>query len=654
MHDIMNGRGQRERQGVGVQKLFIKYVVVIMTAAIFMILFINGLFNSHTMRNQQFQTFQAKIDQMIHTLENNRMELALLNENLDADYLTRARAAAYVMDRQEDVLMDVSKMQYLADLLNVDELHVIDENGIIVSASVSQYVGIDMDDHEQTRAFLALLDSEDEDAYLIQEPQPNAAENKMMQYVGVARQGQKGVVQVGFEPKRQMEAQSRNTYDYIFSRFPTDIGEELFVVDCDTGVVLGHSEDIDRNFGKEYYQLDSLLECTEGAYKQGAEGRSMYVVSKKYENILICAALPREVMVRKLLTNTLLTFIYLFVIEIAVVILLNYLVKRIVIDGIHHIIKSLSAITDGNLDTTVSVGGNREFEELSNGINTMVSSIINLSDRISAIIDMSGFPLAAFEYENGANAVFVTSGLGALMHISDRAVAEFCRSAGKFDAYIQRITASPIEGESEVYQIHDDQYVKIHMSESPTGKLGVITDVTQDIMEKNRMRYENTHDPLTGLYKYQYFRQIAQETLQKLPDGEVCALVMLDLDYFKSINDTYGHDAGDRYLQSFSAVMSAMPEDHFLAARRSGDEFSMMIFGCADRDEIDHLLHDFYEQLGQNQIVLSDTEIRTISASAGYAWTDNADAEIAELLSHADEALYEVKRDTKGNYREYC
>ena len=585
------------------QKIFIKYVAVIMTAAIFLILFINGLFNSHTMRNQQFKTFQAKIDQMIHTLENNRMELALLNENLDADYLTRARAAAYVMDRQEDVLMDVSKMQYLADLLNVDELHVIDENGMIVYASVSQYVGIDMNDHEQTRAFLALLDSEVEDAYLIQEPQPNAAEDKIMQYVGT---------------------------------------------------VLGHSEDIDRDFGREYYQLDSLMECMNGAYKPGAEGRSMYVVSKKYENTLICAALPREVLVRKLLTNTLLTFIYLFVIEIAVVLLLNYLVKRKVIDGIHHIIKSLSAITDGNLDTTVSAGGNPEFEELSSGINTMVASIINISDRISAIIDMSGFPLAAFEYENGANAVFVTSGLGALMDISDSAVTEFCRSAKKFDAYIQRLTASPIEGETEVYQIHDDRFVKIHMSESPTGKLGVITDVTQDIMEKNRMRYENTHDPLTGLYKYQHFRQLAQETLQKCQDGEVCALVMLDLDYFKGINDTYGHDAGDRYLQSFSSVMSAMPEEHFLAARRSGDEFSMMIFGCADRGEIDGLLHDFYEQLAQNQILLSDTESRAISASAGYAWTDNADAEIAELLRHADEALYEVKRDTKGTYREYC
>ena len=94
--------------------------------------------------------------------------------------------------------LNVAEMQYLAKLLNVDELHIIDENGIIAAASVSQYVGFDMGAHEQTRAFLALLDSDGEDAYLIQEPQPNAAEGRIMQYVGVARKGQKGVVRLAF------------------------------------------------------------------------------------------------------------------------------------------------------------------------------------------------------------------------------------------------------------------------------------------------------------------------------------------------------------------------------------------------------------------------------------------------------------------------
>lgn len=635
------------------QKTFIKYVVAILTSAIFLILVINVLLNKRTLENQQFNSFQAKIEQVTHTLENNRQELALLKNSLDKDYLIRAKAASYVVDKQEEVSMDVSKMQYLAELLDVDEFHIIDENGIIASASVPQYVGIDMADDKQTRPFLDLLDSDNEDAYLIQEPQPNAAEGKVMQYVGVARKAQKGVVQVGFEPKRQMEAQSRNTYDYIFSRFPTDEGEELFVVDGETGEVQGHSEGLQQDFAEEYYQLDTLLACERGAYQEGADGKYRYVVSRKYEDVLICAVLPAEVLWGKLLSDTFLTFIYLLLIETAVVLLLNYLVRRKVIDGIHQINENLSAITNGNFDTTVSVGGNREFEELSSGINTMVTSIVNISNRISAIIEISGIPLAAFEYESRINRVFVTSGLGELLGVSEKEVAEFCRDADAFDACIRRITDHSVEGETDVYQIHDEKYVRIYMSESVEGKLGVITDVTAGIMEKKRMRYENTHDPLTGLYKFQHFKQLAKEKLQGMGKDEVCAVVMLDLDFFKGINDTFGHDMGDRYLQSFSAVMSSMPHEHFLTARRSGDEFCMMIFGCRDREDVVELIKVFYDKLAESCVELSDTERRTIRASAGFAWTGDADAEIAELLGRADEALYEIKRDTKGTFGEY-
>lgn len=132
------------------QKIFIKYVTAIMAAASFLILFINFGVYWHMLEEQQFATFRTKVDQVIHTLENNRQELALMSESLDEDYLTRAKAAAYVLDREDVLSLSVVEMQYLADLLNVDELHVIDESGFIVAGSVSQYVGIDMSKHPQT------------------------------------------------------------------------------------------------------------------------------------------------------------------------------------------------------------------------------------------------------------------------------------------------------------------------------------------------------------------------------------------------------------------------------------------------------------------------------------------------------------------------
>ncbi|MDE6909259.1 MAG: sensor domain-containing diguanylate cyclase [Lachnospiraceae bacterium] len=635
------------------QKIFIKHTIAILTASIFLILFINYLFSRHMLENQQLTKFDIKIEQIIHTLESNQAELEMMNENLNEDYLTRAKAAAYVLDREEESEMDVAQMQYLAKLLNVDEVHYIDENGIIVLASVSKYIGMDMADHEQTSAFLVLLDNKGEDAYLIQDVRPNASEGKIMQYIGVARKEHGGFVQVGIEPKRLMEAQSRNTYDYIFSRFPTDEREEFFVVDRETGAVLGHSGSMEQSFTEECYQLEQLMQCRNGAYKKGKDGRQMYTVSRIYENVLICAVLPEEVLLRKLFDNAVRTLIYLLCVELAVILLLGYLVRRKVVDGIHRIIESLSAITDGNLDTTVDVGGNHEFEELSKGINTMVRSIINISNRTFAIIDMSGIPLAAYEYERGSEHVFSTSRLGELLDISKTRVADLCRSAERFDKFIQWMTKNPMEGESDVYRINDSKYVRIHMSESPQGKLGVITDVTADIEEKTQMRYENTHDPLTELYKYGHFQKLAQELLHKMPEGTVSAVVMLDLDYFKGINDAFGHDVGDKYLQGFAAVMRAMPAEHFLTSRRSGDEFCMMIYNCADRNEVAAYLDRFYETLAENPVAMSESLTRRISASAGYACTSDANADVAQLLSRADEALYETKNKIKGTYGAY-
>lgn len=639
------------------QKKFLKHTVFIITAAILMILFINFLFNLNILKSQQFDTFTVKIDQMIHTVENNRTELEQLEESLDEDYLTRARAAAYVLDRQKEVSMDVEEMQYLAELLNVDELHIIDENGIIVSASVPKYVGFDMHSGEQTRPFLDLIGRGDEDAYLIQQAQPNASEGKIMQYVGVARKSVSGVVQVGFTPTRQLEAQARNTYEYIFSKFPTDIGEEFYVIDLSDdayGRVQGHSGGLDQDFSAECYRLSALEDCTKGAYRKDSNGEMMYVVSRRYQDVLLCAALPRSFLFKKLYENTAMTFLYLMLIEEMVVLLLNYLLRQKVINGIHKILDSLNAIAEGNLNTKVAVYDNHEFEELSAGINTMVQSIIHLSNRMSAIIEISGIPLAAFEYERGIKHIFVTSRLNELLEMSDEKAAQLYQNADLFDQYIHSVMKDPVEGEKDIYKINEEKYLQIVLAELDDGYLGVMTDVTKDVQKKLRLHYENTHDPLTGLYKFDHFKKLSADRLAEIAVGRIAAAVMIDLDDFKSINDNYGHDAGDEYLKSFSNVMESMSKEHVLTARRSGDEFCMLIFDCKDRAEIVSYLDEFYAALQKTPVLLNGQHTKIISASCGFALTDYEEGGIDTLLSRADEALYEVKRSTKGTFSEYA
>lgn len=218
---------------------------------------------------------------------------------------------------------------------------------------------------------------------------------------------------------------------------------------------------------------------------------------------------------------------------------------------------------------------------------------------------------------------------------------------------IQEIMQHPVSGETDVFSIHDEKYICIHLSVEETGYLGVITDATREVLEKQKMQFENSHDQLTGLFRYRFFKEQIRNILEKNRNGKICACVMLDLDLFKEINDTYGHDVGDKYLISFAEMMKELPKEHCVPARRSGDEFCMFIYDCRDKDEIHQILESFWMMLKERKVELSENHTRTISTSGGVAWACGGKiTDINLLMKQADKALYEAKRNTPGYYVE--
>lgn len=632
------------------RKIFRNYMAIIITIAILTILITNFFMIATGTRNRQLSTFNGKIDQVIHLMEENKIELEAINRNLDEDYLTRARAAAYVIERNPEVVESVEELQNLAGLLNVDEVHVIDENGIIIYSSVPIYIGVDFHDGEQTRGFLWLLEDESGTACFAQEAQPNSAEQKIMKYVGVTREGKRGIIQVGLRPTRLQEAQERNTYQYIFERFPTDVGQEYFAIDCNTNQILAHSGNMPSE-QLTVHNVEHLKGCESGGFRTMEDGDVYYVVTRQYGDVLIGTEMPRDIMYRSLSVSIFTVFLYLFLIEIVIILLMDYLLKRKVVDGIYRILGNLNRISNGNYDTVVNVGGNPEFEELSSGIQTMVKSILSSSDRISKIIEMSEIPLAAFEYQTGMKYVFITSGLGDILGISKEELEQLYRDPALFLAKIQRIMEVPAEGETDVFPIKD-KYVRIHLSVNGEGYLGVATDATREVLESRRIRYENDHDQLTGLCKYNYFKQRAEEALKSNPEKMACACVMLDLDDFKKINDTYGHDLGDIYLQNFAEIMKTFPREHCITARRSGDEFCLLLHGYS-KETILRELNVFWNILREKRVGISANEEIEIHASGGIAFAGEKDMDLSVLMHQADVALYQAKDGQKGYYVEY-
>jgi diguanylate cyclase (GGDEF)-like protein len=151
-------------------------------------------------------------------------------------------------------------------------------------------------------------------------------------------------------------------------------------------------------------------------------------------------------------------------------------------------------------------------------------------------------------------------------------------------------------------------------------------------------------DALTGICNRHHFTALAEQTLaQCARGGKHVALIMLDLDHFKAINDTYGHVTGDWVLKQVAKAGLALcrPVDHF--GRLGGEEFAILLNGC-DLKAATRIAEDFRVRIGRIQSAESGFNFR-ITASFGVTCSMMADYDLDKLLSQSDQMLYRAKRD---------
>lgn len=633
------------------KKIFRKYIIIIMSLSLASLLLITYFLSTKTVESRRFDTFNLKIDQVVQSIENNQHELKLLKNSLDDDYLTRAKAFAYIIEKEPAILESVSELQKLSVLLDVDELHVSDSKGIIAYSSIPKYIGLDYHNGEQMSGFLPILYSDDPNVFVNQDAQPNTAESKIMKYVGVARKDKKGIVQVGLEPTRLLEAQRRNTYEYIFSLFPTNDSEVLFAIDKNTNKLITSSDKL-TDEETSFFTYDNLKNCKSGDFKK-IKNSDYYFVSREYDDILIGASVPKKVLFKNMPLELFLIGIYLLIVGGIVIISINVILDRKVLKGIHSVIHDLDKIKDGDLTTVVKADDNDELKDLSSGINSMVSSLVNSTDRISKIISLIDIPVAVFEYQTDTKQLFATSRLKELLHLNEEEFKLVYSNPILLLDTIKKILQKPVNGEKNIYQLKDNVYLRIRLNENETGFYGTVNDVSIDTINKQEIQYKSSHDHLTDLLLYTSFKHIASNIINHSKTNQLYAAVMLDLDSFKTINDIYGHDFGDYYLQCLTNVLNKLSKDHCLLGRRSGDEFCLFIYNCESKENITKYLELLWSYFKEEDIRLPNQSYTSLKVSGGFVCGVGANNNIDDLMKKADEALYNAKNYYKGYYVEY-
>lgn len=185
--------------------------------------------------------------------------------------------------------------------------------------------------------------------------------------------------------------------------------------------------------------------------------------------------------------------------------------------------------------------------------------------------------------------------------------------------------------------------------EGITGYRGTATDVTLEVEAQARVEYLSRHDELTGLPNRVRMREFLEGKLQAQPTQQhPLAMLSLDLDKFKPVNDLFGHGAGDAVLHEVSARLRHCIRDYDLVARQGGDEFILVISDIHDRRYIDTLCERIIAELTRPFLV-NGNEI-VIGASIGIAMAPHDAVDAGELLRFSDIALYKAKSTGRNKW----
>jgi len=185
---------------------------------------------------------------------------------------------------------------------------------------------------------------------------------------------------------------------------------------------------------------------------------------------------------------------------------------------------------------------------------------------------------------------------------------------------------------------------------SVAGIYGMSTDVTPLKRIERQLQALARIDTLTGLPNRHQFNEKLQEALAKArTSGEALALMFLDVDHFKKVNDTLGHAAGDAVLREFGQRLQRAVRPTDCVARLAGDEFVIILEGLRGEAEPQFVARKILAQISH----VFDIEGRhlDVSTSVGIAFHRGGVISASELLARADAALYEAKAAGRNTYR---
>ncbi len=303
----------------------------------------------------------------------------------------------------------------------------------------------------------------------------------------------------------------------------------------------------------------------------------------------------------------------------------------------------------------------------------VVSEIVDISEEMAAqeelrareqLLDRlaEAIPLGLFQVDAERNVVYTNDRLHAIVGVARSAtVAEQLQSVlaadrAELERAFERVLGDGLPADIEVQlRLPDSREQRLcsislralsHEDGTISGAIACVADITDSAQMRDELKQRATFDELTGCHNRASIMRALEAELAGGEPGAERAVMFVDLDRFKAINDRYGHGAGDEMLRVLAARLRACVRGEDLVGRIGGDEFLVLCPNVGGAEQAMRLAARLTRELSKDVPLASATISHQISI--GVAWCDGAGGDADELVARADAAMYESKRERAG------
>ena len=554
-----------------------------------------------------------QIDNILDANDENEKEILAQSKE---EYIGRAKAVAYILENNEVAQTDINEQKRIAAIMNIDEICLFDDKGLLYGGTEPHYYGLTFDSGEQVSFFKPMLN--DKNLSMCQDVTPNTATSKSMMYAIVWDNTQTYMIQVGIEPVRLLDEFKNNSINSVINKMPVYEGMNIYVANRKTGRVLGSTDK--STVGLSIYNTKVLNEKddlqTIGSKIIHIDGFKNYCYYQRHGDYIIATVHSTKANVESFLVSITIELIWLLLAGCVIV----YTLLRLI--NANKKISSQMAILSSISDIYYSM------------------HLIDMSDY--SIEKLEGNELMDRVIDEGENAVDMMDRI-----IRSTIEDEYIDAALAFADF--STLAQRLKDKNTIFMDVINRNVGwLRMSfitvETNADKLPTKIIIATQIIDEDKKRevelsIKANRDELTGLFN----RRAYEDDILNYPDvppEEDFVYLAIDINGLKVVNDECGHAAGDEMICGASDCLKRTLGNYGRVYRTGGDEFVAMIF--AKHTQLQPIL----DSLDLMTLEWKGAMAPSLSLSVGYATKQEFTKEtVKDMAKIADERMYKAKAE---------